>query len=84
MKILFNSEGLFLISKNHRGKHFSELPADFVSWCGKNIEGFSEQYAKLLRGESLAPPKKVPALSESSNGKGRKYFISKTRRAYQP
>lgn len=83
-KILFDRAGCYLIGK-HRGTHVSKLDLGFVNWASLNITGFKEQYAALARGETLPDPKPVIVpRSSPDKPKGRKYFISKTRRMFEP
>lgn len=82
-KILFNAEGRYLLGK-HKGTLAGELDAGFVEWAGKNIDGFSSQYAAIARGELPREARPVSVRPFSQERPKRRYFLSKNRRMYDP
>ena len=82
-KILFSRDGIYLLGVR-KGTHASALPLSYVQWASLNIGGFKEQYGALARGESLPEPQRVKIKPFSQERPGRRYFLSKIKRTYQP
>lgn len=73
----FSRTGFLTIGKQHKGKHVSKVPADYLAWACANINGFRAEMEK-------AKKTKILEIRPRQIGKKVRYYKLDYNKMYQP